>query len=98
MFTSLIGLIFLYFLSIYIIKHIKFSKVDKKLENDQNFWMFTYDFKEEKKDSILDKDSTEIIKQKKKKNQLVMMLYLVIILIFIYTNLLLSQILNLILN
>ena len=98
MFTSLIGLIFLYFLSIYIIKHIKFSKVDKKLEYDQNFWMFTYDFKEEKKDSIFDKDSTEIIKKRKKKNQLVMMLYLVIILIFIYTNLLLSQILNLILN
>ena len=98
MITSIIGLVFLYFLSIYIIKHLKFSKVDQKMENDKNFWMFTYDFKEIKKDSIFDRDSEEIIQKRKKKNQLVMLLYLVIILIFIYGNLLLSQILHWILN
>ena len=57
MFTTIISLVFLYFLSIYIIEHLKFSKVDKKLDNDKNFWMFTYDFKETKRVSIFDRES-----------------------------------------
>ena len=98
MFTTIISLVFLYFLSIYIIEHLKFSKVDKKLDNDKNFWMFTYDFKETKRVSIFDRDSIELIQKKKKKNQLVILLYLVVVLIFIYVNLLLSQILGWILG
>tara|TARA_Y100001970_G_scaffold207122_1_gene252323 strand:+ start:9311 stop:9607 length:297 start_codon:yes stop_codon:yes gene_type:complete len=98
MITTILGLVFLYFLSTYIIKHLKFSKADKKLENDKNFWMFTYDFKEVKKKSIFDRDSRELIQKRKKKNQLIVLLYLVVILIFIYTNLLITQILKWILN
>ena len=98
MFTTIISLVFLYFLSIYIIEHLKFSKVDKKLDNDKNFWMFTYDFKETKRVSIFDRDSKELIQKKKKKNQLVILLYLVVVLIFVYVNLLLSQILGWILG
>ena len=49
MFTTIFSLLILLLLAFYITSHIKFIKIDKKLENDQNFWMFTYDFKDKKK-------------------------------------------------
>ena len=60
-------LICLCILANYIILHLKAIKTDKDLDNDQNFWMFSYDFKEKKRDSIFDREPEDIIKEKKKK-------------------------------
>ena len=42
-------LICLCILANYIILHLKAIRTDKERDNDQNYWMFTYDFKEKKK-------------------------------------------------
>ena len=65
MIKAILILICLCFLANYIILHIKAISTDKEIENDQNFWMFTYDFKEKKRDSIFDRESENIIKEKK---------------------------------
>ena len=60
MVVSIFALLVLYYLAKYIGNRIKEIKTDNKYENNNNFWMFTYDFKKEKKDSIFDRDSNEI--------------------------------------
>ena len=60
MFKTILILICLCILANYIILHIKAISTDKEIENDQNFWMFTYDFKEKKRESIFDKEPDRI--------------------------------------
>ena len=91
-------LICLCILANYIILHLKAIKTDKELDNDQNFWMFSYDFKEKKRDSIFDRETEDIIKEKNKKNKLIVILYLVTALIFIYTMFFFTKIIHFILN
>lgn len=98
MFTTIFSLLILLLLAFYITSHIKFIKIDKKLENDQNFWMFTYDFKDKKKASIFDIEPEEIVQKKRKKNKLIVLLYFVTCVIFIYLVLFISQVLKLILT
>ncbi len=98
MIVSIFALIILFYLSQYIGNRIKEIKTNNKKENANNFWMFTYDFKTEKKDSIFDRDSNEIINIKRKKNNLVVLLYLTHAAIFIYLNYFLSQLIFLILK
>ncbi len=98
MIVSIFALIILYYIAKYISLKIKEIKTDNKKENEHNFWMFTYDFKKEKKDSIFDKDSEELINIKKKKNNLVVLLYLTYVAIFVYVNYFVSQMLVLILR
>ena len=68
-------LICLCILANYIILHLKAIRTDRKEINDQNYWMFTYDFKEKKKDSIFDREPEDIIREKNKKNKLIVILY-----------------------
>ena len=49
MIVSIIALFVFYYLSKYISEKIKEIKIDNKYENSINYWMFTYDFKKEKK-------------------------------------------------
>ncbi len=91
-------LICLCILANYIILHLKVIKIDKDLDNDQNFWMFSYDFKEKKRDSIFDREPEDIIKKRNKKNKLIVLLYLVTALIFIYTMFFFTKLIYLILN
>ena len=98
MLTYILDLILLYYISKYIVNKIKKIKIGDKNENDENFWMFTYDFKPEKKDSIFDRESTNKLNKKKTKNDLIGLLYITHIAIFIYANYFLSQILKLILK
>jgi len=98
MVVSIFALLVLYYLAKYIGNRIKEIKTDNKYENNNNFWMFTYDFKKEKKDSIFDRDSNEIIINKKKKNNLIVLLYLTYVAIFIYANYFVSKILIFILE
>ena len=98
MFKIILILICLCILANYIILHIKAISTDKEIENDQNFWMFTYDFKEKKRESIFDKEPDNIIKEKNKKNKLIVMLYFVTVLIFIYSMYFFTKLIFLILN
>ncbi len=93
MLVSIFALFLLYYLSKYITKKIKEIKTDNKEENQYNYWMFTYDFKEKKKDSIFDKESDEMINIKKKKNNLIVLLYITHAAIFIYVNYFISKML-----
>ena len=98
MIKAILILICLYFLANYIILHIKAISTDKDIENDQNFWMFTYDFKEKKRDSIFDRESENSIKEKNKKNKLIVILYFVTVLIFVYAMYFFTKLIFLILN
>ena len=98
MIVSIIALFVFYYLSKYISEKIKEIKIDNKYENSINYWMFTYDFKKEKKDSIFDRDSIKTINNKRKKNNLIVLLYITHIAIFIYVNYFVSQILIFILK
>ena len=91
-------LICLCILANYIILHLKSIRTDKDTDNDQNYWMFTYDFKEKKKNSIFDREPEDIIREKNKKNKLIVMLYLLSALIFIYTMFFFTKLMYLILN
>ena len=87
-----------YILANYIILHLKAIRTDKETDNDENYWMFTYDFKEKKKDSIFDREPEEIIREKNKKNKLIVILYLLSALIFIYAMFFFTKLIYLILN
>ena len=91
-------LICLCILANYIILHLKAIRTDKDTDNDENYWMFTYDFKEKKKDSIFDREPEDIIRDKNKKNKLIVILYLLSALIFIYTMFFFTKLIYLILN
>ena len=91
-------LVCLCILANYIILHLKAIKTDKETDNDENYWMFTYDFKEKKKDSIFDREPEDIIRDKNKKNKLIVILYLLSALIFIYTMFFFTKLIYLILN
>ena len=82
----------------YIILHLKAIRTDKERDNDENYWMFTYDFKEKKKDSIFDREPEDIIREKNKKNKLIVILYLLSALIFIYAMFFFTKLIYLILN
>ena len=98
MIKTIFIIIVLYYLIKYIISYLKFIKTDNKKENPQNFWMFTYDFKDIKKESIFDKDSEETLKIRSKKNKLILLLYISIILGLFFVNSLLAHIVLLILD
>ena len=91
-------LICLCILANYIILHLKAIRTDKETDNDENYWMFTYDFKEKKKDSIFDREPEDIIREKNKKNKLIVILYLLSALIFIYAMFFFTKLIYLILN
>ena len=98
MIKSIFVLIILYYSGKYIINHLKTLKADYNEENDTNFWMFTYDFKHKKKDSIFDKPTQIEIKQRYEKNKLILILYAIVILGFYFLNSFISQMLIYILN
>ena len=98
MIKILVILICLCILANYIILHLKAIRTDKETDNDQNYWMFTYDFKEKKKDSIFDREPEDIIREKNKKNKLIVILYLLSALIFIYAMFFFTKLIYFILN
>ena len=98
MIKILVILICLCILANYIILHLKAIRTDKETDNDENYWMFTYDFKEKKKDSIFDREPEDIIREKNKKNKLIVILYLLSALIFIYAMFFFTKLIYFILN
>ncbi len=91
-------LLCLIILANYIILHLKSIKTDKEIDNEENYWMFTYDFKEKKRESIFDRESENITREKNKKNKLIVILYFVSALIFFYSMFFFTKLIFLILN
>ena len=52
MITNILVLTFLFLTSSFLINYIKKLKTGDERENDNNFWMFTYDFRSKKKTRI----------------------------------------------
>ena len=75
--------------------YIKNFKAGYKGENNQSFWMMSYDFKPYKKEDYKP-DSLELRKRRKYKNRLIIILYIIVIILFILIISLLSHILILI--
>tara|TARA_B100000401_G_C52597717_1_gene620387 strand:- start:285 stop:587 length:303 start_codon:yes stop_codon:yes gene_type:complete len=98
MLKTLIIISIFYFIANYIIKNLRNLRTGEPNENNTNYWMFTYDFKETKKSSIFDRASTEILEKRKTKNKLIILLYLTVVILFIYSNLFFTQILLFILE
>ena len=98
MLKTLIIITIFYFIANYIIKNLRHLRTGEPNENNTNYWMFTYDFKETKKKSIFDRASTEILEKRKTKNELIILLYLTVVILFIYSNLFFTQILLFILE
>tara|TARA_B100001029_G_C14992029_1_gene412618 strand:+ start:149 stop:442 length:294 start_codon:yes stop_codon:yes gene_type:complete len=97
MIVSILALFILYYLAKHISNKIISIKTDNEHENENNFWMFTYDFKVKKKESIFDRDSEEVIANRRTKNNLIVLLYLTHAALFIYVNYFVVKLLLLIL-
>ena len=67
MLVSIFALFILFYLAKNISIKIKEIKTENEDENQTNFWMFTYDFKKKKRDSIFEKIQLKLSIQKKKK-------------------------------
>ena len=98
MIKTIIIISIFYFIANNIIKNLRHLRTGEPEENNTNYWMFTYDFKETKKKSIFDRASTEILEKRKTKNKLIILLYLTVVILFIYSNLFFTQILLFILE
>jgi len=76
-------------------KYIKSFNAGFEGESDQSFWMFSYDFKSQKKDDYVP-DTKNFTRRKRYKNRLIFILYINVFILFYLTNSFLSQLLILI--
>ena len=76
-------------------KYIKSFNAGFDGESDQSFWMFSYDFKSQKKDDYVP-DTKNFIRRKRYKNRLIFILYINVFILFYLMNSFLSQLLILI--
>tara|TARA_Y100001958_G_C21157315_1_gene492056 strand:- start:77 stop:370 length:294 start_codon:yes stop_codon:yes gene_type:complete len=97
MITNILVLTFLFLTSSFLINYIKKLKTGDERENDNNFWMFTYDFRSKKKLEFNPEEKNILIK-KRFKNKMIFLLYINILFIFLFLNSFVSQILIIIAN
>ena len=88
MITNILLLIFLTLTWSFLVSYIKNIKISN--HNNQTSWMFSYDFKAEKKKDYQPEDLS-LLKKKIYKNKLIFVLYLNVNLIFLVINSLVSQ-------
>lgn len=88
MITNILLLIFLTLTWSFLVSYIKNIKISN--HNNQTSWMFSYDFKAEKKKDYQPEDLS-LLKKKRFKNKLIFALYINVILIFLVINSLVSQ-------
>ena len=87
MFTTLLFIILFMFIWFYLRDWINYFRTGDPKENDQNYWMFSYDFKDHKDyKKYWSKDVQLLNKKKKIRNKLIFLLYVDMIIIFILIN------------
>lgn len=97
MITTTLALIILLIFWKYLKDNIIYYKTDDPRENTRSYWMFSYDFKPNKKEDFKP-DKIEVIKKRRFRNSLVFLLYIDALLIFLFLNSWVSQLLILLTN
>tara|TARA_B100000029_G_scaffold224442_1_gene222344 strand:- start:399 stop:698 length:300 start_codon:yes stop_codon:yes gene_type:complete len=96
--TLLFTLLFL-IIWYYLRNWINYFKSGDPKENDQNYWMFSYDFKDHKDYGMYWNKDVQLLNQKKRiRNKLIFLLYIDTIVIFILANSLIAKVMIFIFN
>jgi len=99
MFTILLFTLLFLFLWYYLKDWINYLKTGDGNETDQNYWMFSYDFKDNKDHKMYWNKNVQSLNRKKRiRNKLIFLLYIDTIVIFILTNSLVAKIMISIFN
>ena len=97
MLTAFLLLIIFSIINSYLSNYIRNIRTDDPNENNENYWMMSYDFKLSKGTDFVPEDA-KLRKRKRYRNNLIFILYLNVFLIFIIFNSFLAHILETIIN
>ena len=99
MITTILFTILFLIIWYYLRDSINYLKSGDPKENDKNYWMFSYDFKDDKSHKMYwDKNIQLINKKKRIRNKLIFLLYLDTIVLFILANSLAAKMMIIIFN
>ena len=99
MFTTSLFFIFFLIIWYYLKNWINYFKSGDPKENEENYWMFSYDFKDnENYKNYWDKDIQLLNEKKRIRNKLIFLLYIDAIVIFMLANHLVAQMMIFIFN
>ena len=99
MITTLLFTILFLIIWYYLRDLINYYKTGDPKENNQNYWMFSYDFKDNRNQEMYwDKNIQLLNKKKKTRNKLIFLLYIDTIIIFILANSLAAKMMIFIFN
>ena len=90
-------LILLLIICKFLASYIKVIRTGDNNESNLTYWMFSYDFKSNKKEDF-SPDKPKILRRRRFRNRLVFLLYIDVIAIFFLVNILTAQILEKIIN
>ena len=94
--ASLLLIILIIFWS-YLSNYIKNIRTGDSKENNENYWMLSYDFKSDRKKDFVPEE-IELRKRKRSRNNLIFLLYVNVFLIFIIFNNFMTHLLKIIVN
>ena len=97
MLTASLLLIVLTIICNYLINYLKNIRTGDPNENNENYWMLSYDFKSNKKKDFVPEE-IGLRKRNKSKNNLIFLLYINVFLIFIIFNSFMTHLLKIIVN
>ncbi|MAV56755.1 MAG: hypothetical protein CMI79_04430 [Candidatus Pelagibacter sp.] len=99
MLTTILFTILFIFIWKYLKDTINYFKTGDKKENNQNYWMFSYDFKDSNDYGNYWQKDVQIINEKKRiRNKLIFLLYVNTFILFLLINNLVARIMILIFN
>ena len=99
MLTTLLFILLFLIIWYYLKNWINYYKSGDPKENDQNYWMFSYDFKDHKDHKMYWKKDIQVLNEKKRiRNKLIFLLYVYTIVIFILANNLVAKMMIFIFN
>ena len=96
MLTSLLFTIVFIFIWLYLKDTINNFKSGDPKENNDNYWMFSYDFKSTNKEWV--PENSRLLIRKRKRNALIFILYINVFLIFLAFNSFIAHLLDFIIN
>ena len=96
MLTILLFTLLFLFLWYYLRDWINYLKTGDPRENNQNYWMFSYDFKAKNKEWF--PEEKNLLKRKRSRNAVIFILYINVFLIFLTFNSFVAHLLDVIIN
>ena len=99
MITTLLFTILFLIIWYYLRDLINYYKTGDPKENNQNYWMFSYDFKDDENfKKYWDKDIQSLNQRKRIRNKLIFLLYVDTLILFILTKLIAAKMMIIIFN